>query len=207
MPTGHFQIEQTVRQADTAQDKCEHSLYLETGSALGAGDWQAIADAVMKIFFDPTKTGTAPWTRYGGRGGRVFAYDLADAKPRPEKAVSVYTPTTWSTAATGPRQVACCLSFYADRNLPSQRGRLFIGPFDVGDMGEHPTSALQQSIMDIGDRLYALGANPIGGISWDWSQHSAKQNLTRPVTNYWCNDVWDTQRRRLSKETSRLRRP
>lgn len=204
----HVQIEQTVRQTDVAQDKVENSIFLTTQAAAAAGaDWQALADKVRDIWFDPNKTGTAPFTRFGNRGGRVFVYDMADAKPRPEKAVSLYGPAVWASTPTGPRQVALCLSFYSGRNLPTSRGRVFLGPWDNSDMEEHPTSALQQSVMDVGDRLYALATNPIGGLTWTWAIHSQKENAFKVVTNYWCNDVWDTQRRRLSKEAGRLRKP
>jgi hypothetical protein len=198
----HIQIEQTVRQNDPIKDKVVNSIYMHTEAAAVAGaDYQGIADAVKKIFFGPNTGGTAPWNRFSGRAGRVLVYNMADPKPRPERAVSTYTPTTWAVVDTGPRQAALCLSFYSGRNLKSSRGRIYIGPLDVSDMATLPSSGLRQSVLDIGSRLFNIGA--IGGLTWSHSIHSQKLANFQVVTNYWCNDVWDTVRKRLSKETTR----
>jgi hypothetical protein len=60
--------------------------------------------------------------------------------------------------------------------------------------------------MDLAQRLQQTNASG-SAVTMTHQVYSEKMKLAHPVTNYWCNDVWDTQRRRLSKETIRVRFP
>jgi hypothetical protein len=203
----HVLVQQTVRQSDVPKDVVDHTLAFTADQAsVGGAEYQHLADWVRDVFSGEHSTGTSPWTRYLGRGLRVLVYDHSDPKPRPERAVSVYTPSTWESAPLGPRQVACCLSFYSGRNLPSLRGRTYLGPFSVSDLGETVPNSLRLSIMDLAQRLFA--GQPSGtSVQWAQQVFSQKQGVFHPVTNYWANDVWDTMRSRLAKETLRVRYP
>lgn len=202
----HVELQTTVRQADVPKDFVSNSLYFQAGAVTpGQADYQALVDHVRDIFYTANTGGTAPWGEWVGRGGRVVAYDMAAAKPRPELAVSTHVPTTWEAAGLGPRHVALCMSFYAARNLPSQRGRIFLGPWLASRLTETPNSGTRSTVMDLAQRLYALGS--LSPTPFLHVVHSQKLNNFQPVTHYWCNDVWDTIRKRLSKETVRTLYP
>lgn len=202
-----FEIAQTVRQADVPKDVVDATIYFDSGAtSMATGDHNAWAAHIGHIWFGDTNTGTSPWTQFSGRDGRVVTYDMADPKPRPERGVFVYTPGTHENGALAPRHVACCISFYANRNLPSYRGRVFLGPFLLGQVGETVPNSLRLQIIDLAQRLQQTNAAG-SSVTMTHQVYSEKMKLAHPVTNYWVNDVWDTQRRRLSKETLRVRFP
>jgi hypothetical protein len=100
----------------------------------------------------------------------------------------------------GPREVAVCLSYYATRNLPRQRGRLFLAAVSGGadtSQGRPNTGAR--------DRVIALGQgiSAIGGADIDWGVYSPTEQQFRRVTNIWCDDEWDTVRSRGLRSTTR----
>lgn len=202
-----FEIQQTVRPSDVPKDVVDATIYFNSGAtSMAQGDHNAWAAHIGHIWFGDTNTGTSPFTMFSGRDGRVVTYDMADPKPRPERGIFVYTPGTHENGALGPRHVCSCLSFYAGRNLPSYRGRVFIGPHLLGVLGETIPNSIRNQLMDLAARLQQTNASG-SAVSCYHSIYSEKMKLDHPVTNYWCNDVWDTQRRRLSKETLRVKFP
>ena len=184
---------------DPPKDYCVSHFHFNTGAASPSpANWQALTDAIKGVWF---ATSGVP-QHYGANGGKVVAYNMADPKPRPEKAVSSYTPGSWMTSVSWPRQVALCVSFYAQRNLKNQRGRIFL-PINNqwSPIGERPSSATQNSACQLIKSLYdaTLALTP----SWTLDVYSKVQDQSYAITNVWCNDVWDTQRRRAPKETTR----
>lgn len=203
MPAAHVLVSVQNKSTDVPGDWTSHSLYFLTGGLPGPSDWQALTDHVSATLFSKTGFGGPnPWTMYGGRGGIVKAYDLADPKPRPIKGMTTYVPTTWNTITFGPRHVATCLSYYAQRNLPHSRGRIYLGPFDSSLLTEVPGNAFMQQIQDLAKGLKAITTQ--GTLSWDHAVHSTVTNNTQVVTNWWTNNVWDVQHSREHVETARL---
>lgn len=137
---------------------------------------------------------------YAGRTMKVTVYDIADPLPRPERAVAMYTPSApIHQNDLGPRQVALVLAFYGTRNLPSQRGHIYIGPY-TGDktstvIPDAPTIA---AAIDLGHGLFDIGGEDVAHIV-----RSRKLENNTVVQNYWVQNKWDTQRRRLGAATSR----
>jgi hypothetical protein len=133
---------------------------------------------------------------------RVVAYDLADAEPREPQNEQLRTMTS---ATPAPREVALCLSYFADRNLPRQRGRVYIGPFSNGGpngaTGDRPQVTLQNLLLDFGDDLAgSAGAGPT------WGVYSPTDGVIREITDTWVDNEWDTMRSRGQKGTSRVMR-
>lgn len=159
---------------------------------------QALCDSVNAAF-----KGLAP---YSTRGITTKVYDLADNKPRPIKAQKTVAGST-TVSATGNRDTALCLSYYATRNLPRTRGRLYIGPFSASDVGANrPPQALIDAIATL-PPLFAAA----GGAGCTWCVYSPTMRNTGssydaaagPVTNWYIDNEWDTQRRRGQKSTAR----
>jgi hypothetical protein len=189
------------RSADPPKDFVDNTLHFQAAGTPAGTDWQSLADAVKAAMYKTSGSGN-PFVHYGGRAGTIKVYDLADPKPRPERGVSIYTPGSFEALALGPRCTALCLSFYSDRNLKHQRGRIYIGPFNASDQTEKPSTPLMTEIAHLGDALYAVSA-AAGPAGWLHGVYSEVQALFYPANHYWCNDVWDVMRSRLPKELIR----
>ena len=131
-------------------------------------------------------------------------YDLSENEPRePEIYDGVILP---SAVAPLPTEVAVCLSFFGTRNIPRQRGRVFIGPLSqnagtvgAGGAGLRVADALANTLIAAAARLDAdLAAT---GVQWVvWSRTSIDAH---PVTGGWVDNAFDTQRRRGTQPTGR----
>lgn len=129
----------------------------------------------------------------------VGAYEIPDLLGAPTGPPKGKGLASFSTAvAGGPREVACCLSYYADRNEPRRRGRMYFGPLAASAMAERPSTALANAILAIGS-----GINDLGGLDVNWVQYSPTDNASRTVTNMYVDNAWDTQRSRGSVATGR----
>jgi hypothetical protein len=183
---------------DPPRDFFTNHLSFQTDAAAPAdADYQALANSVKNSWFNPG-TGKLNWQ---SNGGYVNAYNRADPKPRPERGHAVYTPGTWATVVPGPRQIALVASFYSARNLKRQRGRIYIPTNSGFGYGQRPDSASMSQAVGL-IKAIAAGAAALTPV-WILSVWSSIDNQNRAVTNVWCNDVWDTQRRRSPKETTR----
>lgn len=186
--------------ADSAlpRDALVNVLHFEQTTPLGLADtgWQAIADDIARVM-------AVGWS---GASCEVVVklYDVGDAKPRPIKATAIRNAGL-HPASPMPREVSICLSFYAGRNLPRQRGRIFL-PCAVG-IGSGSLAARPGTI--VLDKVMALASTSnqslpdIGGIDVQHVVYSPSDAQARKVTNYYCDDEWDTQRSRGLKPTTR----
>lgn len=127
----------------------------------------------------------------------VRVYNLDDAEPREPRA----TKTAEATGSTdsGPREVALCLSYFSERNLPRQRGRMYLGPFNEGNMRRRPSTTLISEVSAL-----AAGIQELGGVDIDWNVYSPTDNEFRKVTDWWIDNEWDTVRSRGLKADARL---
>lgn len=98
-----------------------------------------------------------------------------------------------------PREVALCLSFYSEHNVPRQRGRVYL-PWCLRGTAANvrPDAGALTGVMAMGAAFAALGGPDI-----DWCIWSPTDNTMRPVTNYWCDNEWDTVRSRGLRATTR----
>lgn len=129
-------------------------------------------------------------------------YNLADPEPR-EASVITFTLDAAGTADRLPDEVAICTSFYSVRNLPRQRGRIFIGPFNsqaIDLATGRPKSVLRDVIGGATERL----ANESDVTNqWVILSTASVPDTTFTVTDGWIDNAWDTQRRRGLAATSR----
>ena len=177
------------------EDDCVNVYHFQTGSAADFDTATAgVADAYMARL-DAVLGGVNQVT--------VSAYDLANPVPRPPQNVEVRSLTA---RAVMPREVACCLSFFADRNLPRNRGRVFIGPFASAFTEERPGATVRGAIADFAGDLGDIGPDvPIPGLdNVDWSVYSRADTTFKEVTDWWIDNAWDTMRSRGNAPTSRL---
>lgn len=133
-------------------------------------------------------------------------YDMEDPEPRPIRGSSKGAITK---ILGGPKEVALCLSFYADRNIPRRRGRLYFGP--LAPTTERPTDAFLNSALAMADSFAALGGTDIDWVVYSPTDHKAHpendaEDYAYKVSDAWCDDEWDTVRSRGRKATKRFTR-
>lgn len=131
----------------------------------------------------------------------ISAYDVEGTQPVFPNGHAIINEGA-VTAATCPREVAICLSFYSGRPLPSTRGRLYI-PFTVvsgsAPGAVRPSTAWMQRVLDLSQIFQDLGGPEV-----DWGIWSRKNSEFNPVTNTFVDDEWDTVRSRGLRPSTRL---
>lgn len=185
MPLVRMLISSLPTVASPAADAIDNTLYFNVSGSVEAPDYQALANDLLNIWI------AKPWA--AGRFIDIRAYNMDDAKPRPVKARA--TATVTGTAPSGPRQVALALSYFADRNLPRQRGRIFLGPWTTNAPNAGSTQIAQ--VMTLPPALAGLG-----GLNVDWSLWSPTTQTHTRITNAWCDDSWDIIRSRKLPPTT-----
>jgi hypothetical protein len=139
------------------------------------------------------------WYGASNRQIKVTAYEVGGVDPHFPVGSAIIN-TGLSPESPGPRETALCLSFFGERNVPRKRGRIYLamGP-RTSDMAVRPTVSHQTQAMAM-----ATGFHNIGGINVDWSVHSTVTGDTEKVQYAWCDNEWDTVRKRGLKATGRL---
>jgi hypothetical protein len=181
-----------TRRADAlAIDHIVNTIYFDDFNVAGVNgtDWAQMALDIRGAF---APRGGVPT----GYGVEVKLYDMADALPRPIKATAPWTGYTNAALAGLPREVALCLSYFSERNLPRFRGRLYIGPWNSGT--ERPDAGQISVLTALAGRLQT-----IGGVDTDWGLWSTTRNDFSKITAGWVDNEWDTTRSRGLRAVTR----
>ena len=143
------------------------------------------------------------WDIAAGGQLTVTAYDLQGAKPNYPKAKKVIRPDTAAPVSVNPETCAV-LSFFGARNVPRERGRLYIPAFIISGSGAVVGGPLNDSTIrtKVGE-LVPIFAN-LGGANIDWIVWSTLRQAATRVENWFIKDTWGVQRSRRLKSTSRL---
>jgi hypothetical protein len=130
---------------------------------------------------------------------RVSAYDAQGTPPVYPQGEALRRVGAMDTSE-GPREIALCLSFFSERNIPRRRGRLYIPLAFVN-------SAAATLRPSAGQISAVAGFAPIfenlGGADVDWCVFSRVDNAAYPVTNWYVDDEWDVIRSRGLRGTTR----
>jgi len=152
----------------------------------------------------------------------ITGYDFASSKPRPELGVATFDYGS-ASASQLPEEVAVCISYYTDRNLPSKRGRTYVGPLNGSAMTgssvppSRPEPTFLSSLVDAGRRCRTIGfpattptfltTGTFGGVTLltttAWALYSPKLGTFAAVEHGWVDDEWDGQRRRRVEASAR----
>lgn len=175
---------------DPARDAITNTFYLDTDTLTSDDVDQLCEDTVALWAAIPVLPG---FQRIECKG-----YNLAD--PEPRLPAGEYTGS-FGTAGTNymAREVAVCLSYFAGRNTPRTRGRMYIGPFLATLANPRPSVAIREALQDL-----AEGISGLGGVNVQWVQYSPTTGDFTNVTDYWIDDEWDTVRSRGLSPTTRL---
>lgn len=150
---------------------------------------------------DDLSTALVTYFNLQARQVEVTAYDAQGTPPVDPQGYSIRNAAL-VPAATSPREIAVCLSFYSGTNRPTRRGRLYLPFWMLGGSGTlagRPASVTRDKV----GALAPILAN-LGGVDVDWCVWSRKEKVARPVTNWWVDDEWDTVRSRGLRPTVRL---
>lgn len=180
---------QISAQVDSAlpRDRIINTLYFDHTGALE--DLNQFCGQLAQVFVDKWYNTTAEI--------KVKAYNLGSAPNYPVGEAVKNAGQTGTSA--GPREVALCLSYYRERNVPRQRGRIYLPNFGTLPFtAVRPTTAQRQKVLDL-----ATALTGVGGVDVDWIQHSTADGSSGKVTDAYCDDEWDTMRRRGLKATTR----
>jgi hypothetical protein len=161
---------------------------------------KAVLDA---FYFAPAANGfiiKAQMASHVVAGAEYRIYDLGQTPPRTRTTV-VTAGGSSSTGAGLPGEVAVCSSFYAGTNVKRRRGRHYIGPLSAastdGQGSPRPSPELKAAIVDRAKNV----AQTTQGVTWVVvSQVGVMANV---VTAGWCDNAFDTQRRRGNAPSAR----
>jgi hypothetical protein len=122
----------------------------------------------------------------------VRAYPLAGGQPIEES-----TLPSSKVSLAFPHEVAVCLSYATVDDIaastPRRRGRIYLGPMGTtGGETARPASALRNLVLAFGQSLASVGF----GANTTWKLYSRSDVATFKIESIWCDDAWDTQRRR-----------
>jgi hypothetical protein len=106
--------------------------------------------------------------------------------------------------APGPSETAVCLSYATvdnpDASLPRRRGRIYVGPLAASAQNaKRPDATLRDYVLDFGQNLASVGF----ASNTTWKMLSRIDNAYFKIQSIWCDDAWDTQRRRGLSPTLR----
>lgn len=130
-------------------------------------------------------------TSIGATG--IFTIKIYNATtPPPNYPLATVTHGTGFKTSTVPRELALCFSYYAVRNAPRYRGRIYVPvPIIGGNLNVRPTSTQMTDAATFGHSLFsALPGGHTGVV------YSRKEATGRPITNFWVDDEWDIIRSR-----------
>ena len=163
-----------------------------------------VAIAQLKDFYDAVR---GVYSDNVTQGGHVIkAYNRDDTPPRAPVIEDTFTFVTAPTGAPAPHEVAITMSFQGlvQSGSPQsrRRGRIYLGPVttDAIDSDGRIASAYVTTVVDAGDGL--LTASKAAG-AWNWNVWSTVNGAGTTVDNGWCDNAFDTQRRRGRDATSR----
>jgi beta-galactosidase/beta-glucuronidase len=152
---------------------------------------------------DDLADGLTTWLTDAGpaREVHVVAYDAEKAPPSYPLAEAIRNANAFPESKY-PREIALCLSFYSERNIPRNRGRVYIpanGLTSAASIGPRPILTERQRAAALVPLFTGLG-----GIDVDWGVWSRTDRAFRPVSHWFVDDEWDVQRRRGMRSTTRL---
>lgn len=172
----------------------------QDGGSPSGSQLDDLADLLVSFWTQDPVGGTGQLQTYLGAqcsgDAQVKLYRLGDAPPR-EPTTYDFTVSGFSQSSGLPAEVALCISYYATRNIPRRRGRIYLGPlsnlsgqFAAGDW--RPVDLLRQVAALKARDLISASNN----LLLPWAVLSQVDGVARPITDGWVDNSWDTQRRR-----------
>lgn len=130
----------------------------------------------------------------------VRYYDHADA-PLSVPVILPFTIPAAAASAPLPEEVACVATFHgAPPVTPRTRGRIYLGPLNNSMVGLSATAAKIDATFRT---LVCARMEQLAGEADNWVVYSPTSNVTTTVVGGFCDDAFDTMRKRGPKATDR----
>jgi hypothetical protein len=144
---------------------------------------EALLNAVLDAYI-------ATWSTLQSREWIARSYEVG---PPPQYPVAEVVRNEGFAPVSGvPREIALCLSFFSERNVPRQRGRLYLPLLENSNaLAVRPSPTQMADAMALGQALFDISA---AGATW--GIYSQSDDVWRPVTHIWVDNEWDTMRSR-----------
>lgn len=188
--------------------------FSDLGANIGTAIFAPQAVVLLDEFYgaDVPAIGGPLWALMPSSLGQVEyrVYDMGDPQPRPPVILPSSSPGGPNGANFSlPYEVALCSSYYADRNLPRQRGRIYWGPLTTlaAAASGTPATAAINGLVEASVRLHGSAlANVTPWMVYSPTQEASPVGTTpayNQITDGWVDNAFDTQRRRGPDATSR----
>lgn len=193
------------------KDYTSNTLYFRTTSSIDGvldgilwadgPDFNATAANWASQYHDMLEVNATAHTYFGvGRGVVCKLYDMAQPLPRPILGQGVIAPVD-TLSERGNPAVALCFSFFGGRNLPRQRGRIFLGPMTSTGAGQEmmnatATQSIVTSVAAVLSGLQLAVPGPGTDLDVDWCVFSKKSNETHKITAAFMDTRLDVMRSR-----------
>jgi hypothetical protein len=107
-------------------------------------------------------------------------------------------------ALQAPAELAICLSYATvddpDQSTARRRGRIYLGPLaTTATDSPRPATAVINDVLNLGEALAQVGF----AANTTWHMYSVRDLVSAKIESIWCDDAWDTQRRRGAAPTMR----
>jgi len=197
----------------------------------GAGTLSPAAlDGIATDLISVYNGGTTPMAAYmanqisrAAGASEIRFYDVNEAKPKTTY-VKTFTlaPSGFGTAASLPAEVALVASYYATRNIPQRRGRIYLGPWSTSIGGDDAGKIFRPNTGNTANIVARLAAlrDRAGVEKWsvysrpkgqttnkDGSSNPPRDGTVRYVTHIWMDDEFDSVRARGARGSIRTRNP
>jgi hypothetical protein len=187
MPLYRVQVA-SAHESLMARDAIVNTFHLNREGIPGFDDPDAIASDVCDAWGE----------LYGVTRIETRIYEARGAAPHFPVGQHVKNPNDVKQGGM-PREVALCLSYYGERNLPRTRGRMFICAALAGlAASTRPSPGNQDVVLAHANRIAALG-----GLDVDWQVYSPTSDAAENVQHAYVDDEWDTIRSRGLRPTQR----
>lgn len=204
------------RTTNLPEDLVINTFHFRTPDALvTAGDKANIASR-LEFFYNGTPSGGGNPIRVrlsnllATTAHSIRLYDMAAAIPRAPIHEGLFDFSgPLGSGSQYPAEVALCISFrgplLSGTAARRRRGRVYIGPLnpsvalDAGDM--KPAQSMLQDFVNAAADLRDGAGTP------KWAVFSEVGNALTDVTHVWCDNAFDTQRRRGAKANLRISNP
>jgi len=186
---------------DTADNNTNGFYVSDSGITEAEMDSWTVA---LKTFYDTCYSGGA--LRFAVANNHIVKfYDVGGAPPNYPIYETTFNLATATAAIDMPMEVALAVSYKNNTNntvlRARRRGRIYIsGWTEAANTSGRPTSTATNALAQ-GYKDYCDDVNVIGTLSA--VIYSRVQDITNNVEEVWCDNEWDTQRRRGGKATTR----
>lgn len=186
--------------SNVSADSAVNTLHFAQGNAV-----DALADAETAMFslyddLNPLYSSDVAQT-----GHVLKLYNLDDPQPRAPAVEVTYDFPSNPSIDPLPHQIAICMSYQADRlsgvAQASRRGRIYIGPLDQNRVTSGGRVA-PGTITVVNDAAQGI-VSTLSSTGTSWVVYSPTTGFDAAVTNGWCDDTFDIQRRRQRDAVTR----